>query len=179
MKIRFNFCRYAISITGEAPSRERSVAKFIETKSRRCRTHSGTKRISKDGEKGRGTQAVCAGDMQLICPKAVGQHVEGAGQLHCSTAGSLCACRITNFPGDQGQQQQQPCHMPCHTHTHIHTVCTAGSIEPNRAQSASSGVIVKRSICPSGKLLLQQAVPASACLPLPAAFVATATCATF
>lgn len=59
---------------------------------------------------------------------------EEGRQLHCSTAGSLCACRITNFPGDQGQQQP-PLSMPHAVLSHA-TLSVAGSIELRQSQRA-------------------------------------------
>lgn len=115
-------------------------------------------------KRGRGAVCVCAGDMQLICPKAETERVrEGKGrQLHCSTAGSLCACRITNFPGDQGQQQQRqpPLSMP---HAVLCHATLSGRFHWTQTESvcASSGIIVKRSICPSGSRL--QGVVACCC----------------
>lgn len=138
-----------------------------------------TKRISKGrkkGREGRGGDRLC---VLATCNSFVQkQQVEEGARGSCTAAAQRAATALVVLLISLATKGSRATCRATHTHTRTLTQGVAGSIEPNRAQSASSGIIVKRSICPSGRLLLPGSCLCLS-LPLAAAFVATATCATF
>lgn len=185
VKIRFNFCRYAISITGEVPMPGTISGKIYRDKKPKTLLLARTKRISKDMKKGRKRERERGGDRLCVCWRhathlsksswaAARRRGKGQGARgSCSAAQRAATALVVLLISLATKGSRATCRA---THTNTHTLAqgVAGSIEPNRAQSRAHLLL-------ASSLNVQSAPAAGWELPPPlaAAFVATATCATF
>lgn len=91
-------------------------------------------------ERGRYRVCVCAGDMQLICPKAETERVREGGKGGGYTAAQRAASALvvllislaTKGSNSSSSSRHCPCHMPCSAMPHS----VAGSIELRQSLSA-------------------------------------------